>query len=68
MFGSRKVLVEKARNGNECSLTGKNLNGMKAQNEFGKLPAANQPNEEYSLNFVGPFHNANVKKSIYWNL
>ena len=31
-------------------------------NEFGKLPATKQPNEEISLDFAGPFHNANIKK------
>ena len=35
---------------------------MKAQNEFGKLPVANSPNEEISLDFADPFHNAKVKK------
>ena len=55
-------IVEKARNCNECRLTGKNRKCMKAQNEFGKLPAANQPNEEISLDFAGPFHNANINK------
>ena len=34
---------------------------MKAQNEIGKLPAANQPNEEISLDFAGPFHNVDVQ-------
>ena len=57
-----REIVEKTRNCNECRLTGKNLNCMKAQNEFGKLPAANQPNEEISLDFAGIFHNANIKK------
>ena len=57
-----REIVEKARNCNECRLTGKNLKCMKTQNEFGKLPAANQPNEEISLDFAGPFHNANIKK------
>ena len=57
-----REIVEKARNCNECRLTGKPLKCMKTQNEFGKLPAANQPNEEISLDFAGPFHNANIKK------
>ena len=35
---------------------------MQAQNEFSKLLAANQPNEELSLDFAGSFHYANVKK------
>ena len=35
---------------------------MKAQNEFGKLPAASLPDEEISLDFADPFRNANVKK------
>ena len=34
-----REIVEKARNCNECRETGKNLSCMKAQNEFGKLPA-----------------------------
>ena len=57
-----REIVEKARNCNECRLTGKNLKCMKAQNEIGKLPVANSPNEEISLDFAGPFHNAHVKK------
>ena len=57
-----RELVEKARNCNECRLTSKNLKCMKAQNEFGKLPVASSLNEEISLDFAGPFHNANVKK------
>ena len=55
-------IVEKPINCNECRLTGKNLKCMKAQNEFGKLPAANRPYEDISLHFAGPFHKANVKK------
>ena len=58
-----REIVEKAKNCNECRLTGKNLKCMKAQNEFGKLPVANLPNEEISSDFAGPFHNANVKKT-----
>ena len=36
---------------------------MKAQTKFGKLPVAKSPNEEISLDFAGPLHNANVKKN-----
>ena len=39
-----RQIVKKARNCNECRLTGKNLKCMKAQNEIGKLPVANSPN------------------------
>ena len=57
-----REIVKKARNCNECRQTVENLKCMKAQNEFEKLPAANYPNEEISLDFAGPFHNANAKK------
>ena len=35
----------------------------KSQKEFGKLPQANHPNEEVSLDFAGPFQNDNLKKN-----
>ena len=57
-------IVEKARKCNECRETGKNVKCMKSQNEFGKLPGANLPNEESSLDFAGRFHNANAKKVL----
>ena len=56
-----REVIEKARNCNEYRLAGKNLKCMKSQNEFRKLPATNQSNEEISLDFAGLFHIANLK-------
>ena len=60
-----REIIENARNCNECRLAGKNLKCMKSQTEFGKLPAANQPNKEISLVIAGPFHNANLEKKYF---
>ena len=54
--------IDKARNCSECRVAGKNFKCIKSQREFGKLPLANQPNKEVSLDFAGPFQNANLKK------
>ena len=35
---------------------------MKSQNVVEILPEANKPNEEISMDFAGPFQNANMKK------
>ena len=57
-----REIINKARNCSECREAGKNFKCIKSQKEFGKLPQANQPNEEVSLDFAGPFQNANLKK------
>ena len=57
-----REIVEKARNCNDSRLTGKNLKCMKAQNEFGKLPAANQSNEKISQ---VPFTTRTSRKSTH---
>ena len=57
-----REIIDKARNCSEFRKAGKNLKSIKSQNEFGKLPLASQPNEEVSLDFTGPFQNANLKK------
>ena len=54
-----RKIIEKARNCRECRVAGKNFKCIKSQREFGKLPPANQLNEEFSLDFAGPFQNAN---------
>ena len=57
-----REIIDKARNCSECREAGKNFKCIKSQKEFGKLPQADQPNEEVSFDFVGPFQNANLKK------
>ena len=57
-----REIIDKARNCSECRAAGKNFKCIKFQKEFGKLPQTNQPNEEVSLDFAGPFQNANLKK------
>ena len=57
-----REIIDKARNCSECREAGKNFKCIRSQKEFGKLPQANQPNEEVSLDFAGPFQNANLKK------
>ena len=40
----------------------KNVKCLKAQNEYGKLPIAEKPNDEISIDFAGPFLNAKKNK------
>ena len=55
--------VEKANICPECIKTGKSIKCLKSQNEFGTLPKAEKPNEEFSFDFAGPFQHApNGKK------
>ena len=60
--GIHREIINKARNCSECREAGKNFKCIKSQKEFGKLPQANQPNEEVFLDFAGSFQNANLKK------
>ena len=59
-----REIVEKAQKCTECLKAGKNLKCIKSQNEFGKLPETNEPNEEISIDFAGPFQNA-IKQKKY---
>ena len=54
--------AEKAKNCQQCCQSGKNLKCLQSQNEFGKLPKPEVPNEEISLDFAGSFQNAENKK------
>ena len=58
----QREIVEKVRNCPECQQPGKNLKCIKTQKEFGKLPEVKKPNEEISVDFPGPFQNANLNK------
>ena len=57
-----REIIEKANNCQECSKAGKNIKCLKTQNEYGKLPIAEIPNDEISINFAGPFQNAKKNK------
>ena len=59
-----REIIEKARKCPECLKAGKNLKCNKSQSEFGKLPETNEPNEEISVDFAGPFQNA-IKQKKY---
>ena len=59
-------LFEKAQKCTECLEAGKNLKCIKSQNEFGKLPETNEPDEDISLDFAGPFQNAIKQKNDCW--
>ena len=43
-----REIIEKAKNCVECQNAGKNLKCLKSQKDFGKMPEANQPNDEIS--------------------
>ena len=60
-----REIVEKAQICSECQKTGKNLNCLKTQKEFGKLPEAKESNEEISIDFRGPFKMRINEISIY---
>ena len=53
---------KKQKNCPQCQQAGKNLKCIKSQNEFGKIPKSIELNEEITLDFAGPFQNANRKK------
>ena len=55
-------IVEKAENCSQCQQAGENLKCLKSQNEFGKIPESNKPNEETALKFAGPFQKRKPKK------
>ena len=57
-----REIIEKAKNCVECQNAGKNLKCLKCQKNFGKIPETNQPNDEISLDFTGPFQNARKQK------
>ena len=57
-----REIIEKAKSCVECQNAGKNLKCLKSQKDFGKLPEVNQPNDEISLDFAGPFQNARKQK------
>ena len=60
-----REIVEKAKNCSRCQQAGKNLKCVKSQNEIGKIPESNKPNEEIALEFARPFQNANQNKNFY---
>ena len=62
-----REIVEKAQKCTEFLKAGKNLKCIKSKNEFGKLPETNEPTEEISLDFAGPFQNALNKRNICWS-
>ena len=45
-----------------CQNAGKNLKTLKSQNEYGKITAAAEHNDEIAIDFAGPFANAADKK------
>ena len=57
-----REIIEKANNCQECSKAGKNIKCLKTQNAYGKLPTAENPNDEISIDFAGPFQNAKKNK------
>ena len=63
-----REIIEKAKSCVECQNAGKNLECLKSQKDFGKLPEANQRDDEICLDFAGPFQNARKQKSICWSL
>ena len=59
-----REIVEEAQNCQDCQRAGKNLKCIKTQNEFGKLPETKEPNAELSIDFAGPFQNAQKQKKF----
>ena len=55
-------VIDQARLGEECFHLGESLNCILKQDRTGKLPEANEQNEEVALDFAGPFQNE--KKGI----
>ena len=46
----------------QCTQSGKNIKPLLRQNQFGKLPEAQEVNEEIAIDFAGPFVNAKNRK------
>ena len=57
-------IVDKANNYPEFSRGYKNVKFLKAENEYGKLPIAEKPNDEISIDYAGPFQNAKKNKKF----
>jgi len=57
-----REIVELARNCEKCRTAGKNLKCIKSQKQYGKIPVAENANDEISIDFAGPFQNARQSK------
>ena len=53
-----REVVTTAKSCDQCNAAGKNIKSLLKQNQFGKIPKSEKPNDEIALDFAGPFQNA----------